>query len=232
MFRLPVWAMPGLMGLKGKSREVAVAEYLFTGEKLARQLNIIEHDHVDTSKTFLLQEKQINLDFDLISEHDFKVKENVIRNDKDSNEFKLTNLQLDLDIGLISNEAFKRGTVEVTYEKDTTDYTKAMLDVDFEFEIITKNEYDKGIATTDAEPWVSAVLHADEETGQYYFDCDWNDLFIAELRSKNYTGVTDEDVMDQWLSRLYATEIYDEVVIGEGSGAQRVETSDGKAEYK
>lgn len=194
MMRLPVWLVPGLIGLKGKTRARALAEYLLDGEALERKINSID-------------------------------------NEPDTIQFKLIELKIDLNYEYITNEEFKRKVVIVTYDESSIDYKKAMYDVDFEFGHITQSEYDKEIATTDKEPWVSAILDKDTESGQYYFECDWNDYWIAELRSKGYTGNADEELIDQWLSRLYATEIYEEVEFGTNAGVTRKETDDGKAEY-
>ena len=34
------------------------------------------------------------------------------------------------------------------------------------------------------------------------FELDWNKYFILELRSQGFTGITDEEIVDQWFSQV------------------------------
>lgn len=35
-----------------------------------------------------------------------------------------------------------------------------------------------------------------------YFELDWNDAFVTQLREAGYSGRKDEDVVDQWFNDL------------------------------
>jgi hypothetical protein len=35
-----------------------------------------------------------------------------------------------------------------------------------------------------------------------YFELDWNDAFVKQLREAGYSGRKDEDVVDQWFNDL------------------------------
>ena len=35
-----------------------------------------------------------------------------------------------------------------------------------------------------------------------FFELDWNEYFVLQLRSAGYTGETDEVIVDQWFTEL------------------------------
>lgn len=53
------------------------------------------------------------------------------------------------------------------------------------------------------EPWVQVIgEHVDDEHG-IKIELDWNDAFVKYLRKNGYTGVSDEAVVQKWLTHLY-----------------------------
>lgn len=62
----------------------------------------------------------------------------------------------------------------------------------------------KELATQNKEPWVAVInTHVNKENIKNgFFELDWNEYFVAELRNSGYKGVRDEDIVDQWFSEL------------------------------
>lgn len=62
----------------------------------------------------------------------------------------------------------------------------------------------KDKATKAKEPWVTVVnTHVNKENIKNgFFELDWNEYFVLELRKNGYTGLTEEDVVDQWFTEL------------------------------
>jgi len=62
----------------------------------------------------------------------------------------------------------------------------------------------KEIATEAKEPWVAVLdTHVNKENIRNgFFELDWNEYFVLELRKAGYTGDNDEAVVDQWFSEL------------------------------
>jgi hypothetical protein len=62
----------------------------------------------------------------------------------------------------------------------------------------------KEIATEAREPWVAvldtSINPRDPRNG--FFELDWNDYFIDQLRIAGYKGATDEDLVDRWFRDL------------------------------
>ena len=59
-------------------------------------------------------------------------------------------------------------------------------------------------ATENKEPWVQVLqTHVNKENVRNgFFELDWNEYFVLQLRSNGYTGATDEEIVDVWFSEL------------------------------
>ncbi len=59
-------------------------------------------------------------------------------------------------------------------------------------------------ATANKEPWVAVLdTHVNKDNIRNgFFELDWNEYFVVQLRSAGYTGETDEAIVDQWFSEL------------------------------
>jgi hypothetical protein len=59
-------------------------------------------------------------------------------------------------------------------------------------------------ATESKEPWVGVLqTHvAKDDIKNGFFELDWNEFFVLQLRQAGYSGATDEEVVDQWFQEL------------------------------
>lgn len=59
-------------------------------------------------------------------------------------------------------------------------------------------------ATENKEPWVAVLdTHVNKENVRNgFFELDWNEYFVLQLRSAGYTGSSDEEVVDKWFNEL------------------------------
>lgn len=62
----------------------------------------------------------------------------------------------------------------------------------------------KQLATELKEPWVAVLdTHVNKDNIRNgFFELDWNEYFIVQLRESGYTGETEEAVIDQWFQEL------------------------------
>jgi hypothetical protein len=93
----------------------------------------------------------------------------------------------------------------------------------------------KELATENKEPWVQVLeTHVNKENVRHgFFELDWNEFFVLQLREAGYTGVSSEDIVDQWFSELCRTVGSDENIDmrWRGSGyVNRALRDDGKTE--
>jgi hypothetical protein len=62
----------------------------------------------------------------------------------------------------------------------------------------------KELATEKREPWVAVLdTHVNKDNIRNgFFELDWNEYFVLQLRAEGYTGDTDEAIVDQWFMEL------------------------------
>jgi hypothetical protein len=90
-------------------------------------------------------------------------------------------------------------------------------------------------ATANKEPWVAVLdTHVNNENVRNgFFELDWNEYFVLQLRSAGYIGNSDEEVVDIWFQELCRNVGSEEGVNMErrGSGFINVNNlGDGKSE--
>jgi hypothetical protein len=68
----------------------------------------------------------------------------------------------------------------------------------------SSNKNEKELATDRKEPWVAVLnTHVNKDNIRNgFFELDWNEYFVLQLRSNGYTGETDEEIVDAWFSEL------------------------------
>ena len=62
----------------------------------------------------------------------------------------------------------------------------------------------KELATENKEPWVAVLdTHVNKDNIRNgFFELDWNEFFVLQLRAEGYSGSTDEEIVDTWFSEL------------------------------
>lgn len=80
---------------------------------------------------------------------------------------------------------------------------KAVLDRAKEAERIA-NLSPKELATEKKEPWVGVLeTHVNKDNVRNgFFELDWNDLFVLQLKEAGYKGSSDEAIVDLWFQEL------------------------------
>ena len=98
-----------------------------------------------------------------------------------------------------------------------------------------RQEAEKTLATEKGEPWINVVsLEMDPDAGATVgaIEMDWNEHFIKMLHENGYTGVSDEDAVDQWfrdVCKHVVLETYEQA--DEGQKTNREDLGGGRAEY-
>ena len=93
----------------------------------------------------------------------------------------------------------------------------------------------KELATQNKEPWIDVLeTHVDmQNLRNGFFELDWNEYFILQLRNAGYTGETDEAVVDQWFKVICSNVGAEEGVSMDRRGAGYINISnlgDGRTE--
>jgi hypothetical protein len=113
MFKLPFSYLPGSWGLKGKTREIAQAEYELTGYDLDRRLIEINAGLLDEDG---IKKKLLELDrsYNKISDQEYK--RNLLSFIKDEKQSALASLELDLKDGKINETEYNKQSATIRGE--------------------------------------------------------------------------------------------------------------------
>ena len=83
------------------------------------------------------------------------------------------------------------------------------------------------------EPWVKVLdMNVSPDNPRNgFFELDWNDEFVNNLKQHGYLGLTDEEIVDRWFQTLCRTIGNEQGVDVTGSGYVQINrTPDGKTE--
>jgi hypothetical protein len=112
---------------------------------------------------------------------------------------EINKINIDYTYGLTSERDF-----EYAVAKRITDDNEReikLLKLDYQYTDMKDIEYDKRLATLTNEPWVNVIdLNVTDETGN--FELDWNDKFVEDLKDVGFKGITDEEIVNAWFSRI------------------------------
>jgi hypothetical protein len=161
---IPFSWLPASWGLKGKTRDIAKAEYELSGYELEKRL--------------------------------------IELNTENENERSLKINELDFNTGRISQEKYSETQIDLMEAGEEKSLKK--IDHDFKFKKISENDRNKLRADVLGEPWVNIIKisMSDDNPSIGSFELDWNDEFVECLRKHGYDGVSDEQVIDQWVNTL------------------------------
>ena len=140
-----------------------------------------------------------------------------------------------------SGEDLERKLLDIEFpDDDNPDKRHKNADLDLKYGKITELQYKKLQAEINQEPWVGIVSESyDPRAGVngFFFELDWNEEFILMLRSNGYTGVTPDQVIDEWFNDLCKAILYEQGLAdpngigGPLSSTTKITTKDGKTEY-
>jgi len=108
-------------------------------------------------------------------------------------------LEIRHEHGALSDSEYDVGKAELIV--DELEREVAIIEAKIKNNELTDREGDKEIANLRGEPWIKVIADGiDHEMGidGYYFEFDWNDLWVAKLREAGYMGATEEAIVQAW----------------------------------
>jgi hypothetical protein len=160
---IPFSWMPGSWGLKGKTREIAQAEYELSGIELEQRL--IEINLKDDPTAYAIHMLDVQKKHNKISDYEYDIEKIKLQTD------------------------------------DDTAKEIALLDVDLANGKISQTVYDRRRADALGEPWVSMPKIHWNPLGKAraYFEMDYNEHFIKQLRENGYEG-KETEIVNLWMN--------------------------------
>jgi uncharacterized membrane protein YdbT with pleckstrin-like domain len=105
-------------------------------------------------------------------------------------------------IDKIETATAEANALKIQAEENAMEAVKAAIAAKAKAEMATKTP--KEIATEKKEPWVTVLeTHVNSENVRNgFFELDWNEYFIVQLRSNGYQGDSEETIVDKWFQDL------------------------------
>lgn len=108
-------------------------------------------------------------------------------------------LEIRHDHGVLTEAEYDVGKAELITDELERDV--AIIEAKIKNHEITEREGDKEIANLRGEPWIRIIddgINPEKGIDGYFFEFDWNELWIAELRQAGYMGATEEAIVEAW----------------------------------
>jgi hypothetical protein len=233
---IPFSWWPGSWGLKGKTRAIAQAEYELSGTKL--ELKLVDIEHADNISARTLAKNAIYLRDNLIDPYQYDLEEIQIKlKTVDGNEeYERAKLELDFKHGKITE--YEYDLQKLGPELDDPEWKLKKLEFNVKHGKLLQSEKEKLAADIRGEPWVSIpnISWDPLDSSKTYFELDYNESFVQDLRDRgNYRG-TEAEVIDAWLTDVCASIAEEMNQIPSSNNfvttVQQVKLSDDRTEYR
>lgn len=209
MAKIPFKWLPASWGLKGKSYELAEANYNYTGRELDYKLLEIEKKFTLSEKEYSLKFNDLQHKYGIITDYELDINNSTINNDNVLS--AQDRLMLEFKHNKIDEYEYDKSSVFLEHpDSETVEHKVSMLSVEFKHGKIEKNKFEKTVATLKEEPWIDIVDHGfDPKQGVngVYFEFDWNDYWVDFLRKNGYHGFNDEQIVEQWFSDVCRNQV-------------------------
>jgi len=88
--------------------------------------------------------------------------------------------------------------------KDDALLPEVLLDIELKHHRISKSEHDRKLADIRSEPWVNMpdIKWDPSDPSRSYFELDYNEHFVQFLRNNGYKGVSDDQIVESWLTEV------------------------------
>lgn len=207
---IPFGWLPGHWGLEGSLRERARIEYEYDGDDRTIKLLELEEPTKETQKKILT----LKVSNGMIDDHEFQMAIIDIETKDDPIANQLAKLKLDYDQGKISIHQYEIKSAELEHGSESIEYKLALLKQQVALGEINDFEYEKKVATVLNQPWIKVVDSSyTPEAGidGFSFDLDYNRIFVQYLKEHGYTGLTDDEVVEEWFNDVSKSELANEI---------------------
>lgn len=128
----------------------------------------------------------------------------------DSKEYELKVLELKKKYGNIDDCIYECEKEILIYnQKDLTELNLKLLDIKKKHNEISELDYQKEKNTILKKPWAVFKMTYDEhiDSENAGIEVVYNEFFIDRLQKMGYSGLSEDDVVEAWLSQVFASNI-------------------------
>jgi hypothetical protein len=120
----------------------------------------------------------------------------------DVEKMQLAKLAVQLQHRMIDEYEHDVQQAQIKLGDDAATFEETMLSIKLAHNRISQQAHDKALADLRGEPWVAMpdIRWDPSDPGRSYFELDYNDHFVQFLKTNNYAGATDDQIVEGWLT--------------------------------
>lgn len=192
---IPFGWTPASWGLRGKSYQIAKAEYELEGYELD-----VELININNPRDKELQLLDVELKHGKISQYEYDVEQVKLQKPED---LTLKLLEIDFRHNKMTEEQYDYAVVEARKQFQSEDgYNLSKLEIDYKYKKISENEYNKQYATLNGLPYIAYITSEMRAGFPSAIEFDWNDIFIKQIEEAGFIGRSDMDTVNYWFTEL------------------------------
>ncbi len=127
-----------------------------------------------------------------------------------SKKYKLEKNDLEYEYHIIDDYTHDKNQIDImSVDMKKIDVQEDLLKIDYKFKKIDAIEYERKINDLHKNPWAKIHFNYDENKDPENMQTEivYNDYFIKKLQSQGYSGKSNDDIVQAWLSQVFAANV-------------------------
>ncbi len=132
----------------------------------------------------------------------------VMRENSSNYALELANLQFEYGV-IDAYERDKQCVMAMSKEWTIETKEEELLKIELKYQKIDELEYEKRLNDIRKNPWAKIHFSYDENGDPTHIQTEvvYNEYFIKKLEKMGYSGETEDDLVESWLSQVFASNI-------------------------
>lgn len=128
---------------------------------------------------------------------------------KDSKIYKQLLVELNFKYNKIDEYTKFKQLIEIEYADNEKEKELKLLECDKKYNKVDDIEYEKRLNDINKNPWAKIKFNYDEQKdpGNIQTEIVYNEYFIKKLQEQGYSGNSNEEIVQAWLSQVFAANI-------------------------
>lgn len=128
---------------------------------------------------------------------------------KENKEYKELKIELEYKYKMIDEYTKSHRLIEIEFSDNEKEKQLKLLELDKEYKKVDGMEYEKRFNDINQNPWAKIHFNYDEKTDPTNMQTEviYNEYFIKKLQDMGYSGESEDDIIESWLSQVFASNI-------------------------
>lgn len=128
---------------------------------------------------------------------------------KENKEYKELKIELEYKYKMIDEYTKSQRLIEIEFSDNEKERQLKLLELDKEYNKIDSLEYEKQLHDIHKKPWAKIHFNYDEDIDPSNLQTEivYNEWFIKKLQKMGYSGENETDIIESWLSQVFASNV-------------------------